>query len=407
MKKNKPKKWVKFRHKIITSVAGLILSPITKLSYGVKVKKFTENKGRQYLILFNHQTAFDQFFVSMAFKKPIYFVASEDIFSNGFISKLLRYAVAPIPIKKQTTDMQVIADCLKVAKEGGTIAVAPEGNRTYSGKTEHVKKAIAKFAKLLKLPIAFFVIRGGYGVKPRWSDVNRKGKMQAQVESVLEYEEYKDMPVDELYDLICERLYVNEACDLGEYKHKKRAEYLERAVYVCPKCGFSEFYSRGENITCKKCGLKAVYGKDKKLKFNDESVKFEYFNDWYEYQNHFVNEVYNPSEYSAPLYTDTASLKQVILYKKKRLLAKSIKIALYSDKVVIEGKSKKVQLPLTIPFEDAGAFTVLGKNKLNVYYNGEIYQVKGDKRFNALKFVNLYHRYKNFKENANGKFLGL
>ena len=45
---------------------------------------------RAYLILMNHQTAFDQFFVGMAFKGPVYYVASEDLFSNGWISSLLR-----------------------------------------------------------------------------------------------------------------------------------------------------------------------------------------------------------------------------------------------------------------------------------------------------------------------------
>ena len=33
--------------------------------------------------------------------------------------------------------------------------------------------------------------------------------------------------------------------------------------------------------------------------------------------------------------------------------------------------------------------------------------ITGDKRFNALKYVNIYYRWKNIKENANGKFLGL
>ena len=51
----------------------------------------------------NHQTAFDQFFIGMTFKGAVYYVASEDLFSNGWVSSLLRWLVAPIPIKKQTT----------------------------------------------------------------------------------------------------------------------------------------------------------------------------------------------------------------------------------------------------------------------------------------------------------------
>ena len=51
---------------------------------------------------------------------------------------------------------------------------------------------------------------------------------------------------------------------------------------------------------------------------------------------------------------------------------------------------------------------VLGKNKLNVYYGTEVFQFSGSKRFNALKYVNIYYRWKNIKEgDINGKFLGL
>ena len=38
---------------------------------------------------------------------------------------------------------------------------------------------------------------------------------------------------------------------------------------------------------------------------------------------------------------------------------------------------------------------ILGKNKLNVYFGDKVYQLKGDEHFCALKYVNLYYRYKN------------
>ena len=69
------KKWIKPRHKIITAIAYAILTPYTKLVYRIKLIPFKENKKRQHLILMNHQTAFDQFFIGMVFKKNIYYLA--------------------------------------------------------------------------------------------------------------------------------------------------------------------------------------------------------------------------------------------------------------------------------------------------------------------------------------------
>ena len=52
--------------------------------------------------------------------------------------------------------------------------------------------------------------------------------------------------------------------------------------------------------------------------------------------------------------------------------------------------------------------SVLGRNKLNFYHDDHVYQFKSDKRFNALKYVNIYFRHKNIiKGDQDGKFLGL
>ena len=152
MASNKKKKWVRLRHKIVRALAYGVLVPFSIIRYGLKVKRMKEGRDRQYLILYNHQTPFDQFFVGMGFKRVVYYLATEDIFSKGWISALLRYLVAPIPIKKQTTDVRAVMNCIQVAKEGGSIAIAPEGNRTYTGNLVNINSAIVPLAKKLGLP---------------------------------------------------------------------------------------------------------------------------------------------------------------------------------------------------------------------------------------------------------------
>ncbi|MBO5767984.1 MAG: 1-acyl-sn-glycerol-3-phosphate acyltransferase, partial [Clostridia bacterium] len=289
MKKQKKEKWIKLRHKVVTASLRPLLRPYIVWKYGIECVKFKEQGDRKYLILLNHQTPFDQFFVALSFKKPIYYMATEDIFSKGFISKVITYLVAPIPIKKQTSDVAAVLNCLRVAREGGTICIAPEGNRTYSGRTEYINPTIASLAKRLKLPIALYRIEGGYGVQPRWSDVVRKGKMRAYVSRVIEPEEYKDMSDCELNDVINEGLFVNEAYTDGVFVHKKRAEYLERAIYVCPYCGLSEFESNGELFTCKHCGKSVRYTETKELVGVGHNFPFRYISQWYDYQQDFVN----------------------------------------------------------------------------------------------------------------------
>lgn len=405
MKPKQKTKWMRFRHRVVRDVAGALLYPYTRIRYGIKIDRFKEQGDRQYLIMMNHQTVFDQFFVGMSFRGPIYYLATEDIFSNGWVSRLITWLVAPIPIKKQTTDMQAVKNCIRVAREGGTIALAPEGNRTYSGKTEYIKPAIIKLARALKLPLVFYRIEGGYGVQPRWSDVLRKGRMHSYVSRVAEPEEYLSMSDDELYALVCKELYVDEGKADSLYYHKKNAEYLERAMYVCPFCGLSEFESHGDIITCKTCARQIRYLPSKELEGVGFEFPFRFITEWYDYQTDFVSRLDLSPYLNEPMYRDTARLSEVILYKNKQLIQERVDIALYGDRVTISGVEGG---DLLILFEETRAVTVLGRNKLNIYFGDKVYQLKGGRSFNALKYVNIFYHAKNIREgNENVKFLGL
>lgn len=396
----KKKPWMRRHHRVVRDIAYLVLHRYTVRRYGIDIEKFSAQGERAYLILMNHQTAFDQFFVGMTFKGPVYYVASEDLFSNGFISTLLRWAVAPIPIKKQTSDISAVKNCIRVAKEGGTIAIAPEGNRTYSGRTGYMNPAIAALAKLIKLPIAFLRIEGGYGVHPRWSDAVRKGHMRCYVSRVMEPEEFKSLSKQELHEVIERELYEDEGKADAEFDSDVRAEYLERAMYVCPWCGLSEFESRGNCIECTRCRRKVEYGKDKRLRGQGFDFPFEFVTGWYDYQEDFINRLDTGLYLDEPMYRDRAALYEVILYKRKRRLKKDVELCLYGDRLVIDGKS--------CPFADITGISVLGRNKLNIYMGEKLWQLKGGKRFNALKYVNIYYRSKNQgRGDKDGKFLGL
>lgn len=395
--KTKKKQWTRPRHRVITELVRIFMVPYMKLRYGIQITKFREEKKRNYLILLNHQTPFDQFFVGAAFRGPLYYMATEDIFSMGWISKVIRWIIAPIPIKKQTTDIQAVMNCIKIAREGGSIAIAPEGNRTYSGKTEYMNPAIAPLARKLGLPVLLYRIEGGYGAEPRWSDVIRRGKIRGYVSRVIEPEEAAAMTNEELYAAIRDGLYVNEAVADTEYHHKKRAEYLERCIYICPHCGISRFESHGDTLTCLGCGKSARYLPTKEF---EGDFGFRFVNDWYEYQEDYVNHL-NTREYlEKPLFEDVTDLYRVHVYDRKELLQKDVRLVMYGDRIILGDEE--------LPFKDISTITVLGKNKMNIYHSKDLYQLKSHKRFNALKYMHLFYRAKNIeKGDPNEKFLGI
>jgi len=402
-KSNKKKKWLKPRHKVITALLRYPFYLYVRLRYGIHVEKCPDR--RQYLVLMNHQTAFDQFFVGLAFPRPLYYVASEDLFSMGWVSTLITWLVAPIPIKKSTSDSHAVRLCRKVALEGGSIALFPEGNRTFSGKTEYIKPSLEQLVRFLRLPVAILNLEGGFGVHPRWSDVVRKGTCHIRIKKIIEVEEYQAMPEGELAKILQEELSVDDTAIPAEYHHKTAAEYLERAMYFCPDCGLSKWESHGDTATCLSCGKQITYRPDLRLEGVNKPFPYETLKEWYDAQSNFANTLDLSAYNETPAYTDKVQFSEVILYKNKVVLSPNADFALYGDRYTVTTAEES----LTFPFGDITAVSVLGKNKLNFYTADKVYQIKSeDKRFNAVKYMHFYFRYTHIlKGDVYDKFLGL
>jgi 1-acyl-sn-glycerol-3-phosphate acyltransferase len=254
------------------------------------------------------------------------------------------------------------------------------------------------------MPLLLYRIEGGYGVHPRWSNKVRRGKMHAFVSRVVEPEEYLAMSDDELFELISKELYVDEGRLDYTYKSKRLAEYMERVFYVCPDCGLTTFRSDKDLMVCQKCGKTARYLPTKQFAGVNGDFPFEFTTEWYDYQSNFINALPLQAYGDKCLFKDEVSVFEVILYDRKKILQRNTEIRLCADKISFKLGEEVVDLP----YEKISAVAVLGKNKLNIYYEGKLYQVKGDERFNALKYVHLYYRAKNIlKGEENGKFLGL
>lgn len=401
----KKQRWTRRRHRVIAAIVRPFLYLVTVLKYHVKIDRFAQEGTRNWLVLSNHQTDFDQFFVSLAFRQPVYYIAMEDLFSNGFLSRVIEWMVAPIPFLKASSDARAVKNCFRVAREGGTIALFPEGNRTYSGRTCYIRPSVASLVKSLKLPIAIFRIEGGYGVKPRWADDIRGGTMHAGVQRIIEPEEYRNLSKEELYELICRELWVDETTDPGLYPSKTAAEGLERVIYVCPHCGLSEFSTQGDLLQCDHCGKQYRYLPDKRLEAVEGDTAFRYVADWYDYQERYIRSLDLTGYFQTPLYRDTADVVEVIVYDKKHPVLSAAPVALFADRLEIGESSRMV-----LAYDDIKSMACIADHKLNIFYQDTIYQLKGDRHFNALKYCNIFYHAKYIREahsDSEFQFLGL
>ncbi len=403
-KKKKRPRILKPRHMVLAILGFLPLVAYCKLVYHARIVPFSNPQKRNFLVLHNHVTPGDELFIHVMLRRNMVFMATEDIFSCGWISRLLEYALALIPIDKTAIDVGAIKKCYQAAKEKAHIVIAPEGNRTYSGKTEYIKPSIVSLARALKIPVLLIKIEGGYGVNPRWSDNMRLGRMKIYASDVIEPEEYAALSDEDFYARILNGIEVNAATDTAAFLGNKRAEYLERAFYYCPDCGFTRWQSHGNTARCLSCNRTVRYGEDMTLTGVDRPFPFAKMNDWYEAQSKALGKLDISVRQDTPYYTDTVQLFSVQPYKRKHKLVDRAGLQLFGDRLYLTADGKET----CYLFSDLRRLAVLGHNKLNIRTQAGILQCKGDKRFNALKYVQFYYHFLG-KTLGDGKteFLGL
>ncbi len=401
---DKSKTWIKKRHRVFTDLVRPFFTVFLKKKYGCTIVPAKDIKA-PCLILYNHQTCMDQFMIGLVFKDQIYYMTTEDLFSNGISSKAIKFMVEPIPKSKSVKDLGAVRDCLKVAKEGGNIAITPEGNRTYSGKVGRVDMSIAKLAKVLKIDVVIINIIGGYAVEPRWARKVRKAQMTCRVNEVIPKEIAAQMNQEELL------LEIKTKLDVSPFETQQssisdiRAEKLERVLYICPKCGhYSTLSSHGNMVKCNNCGLEVEYQQDLTFKSDDPAFTFATVYDWYRYQEETICKT--DEEYFANLGIGDKNIvfKQSIIGKRKRFISKG-NIFIDNLNLTIEGTSKKYVYSI----EDIKAIACLGKHKMNFYLsNNEIYQVVGEEDFNPVKYMQIYYHLTNLRGGVtNDEFLGI
>ena len=396
----------KFRHHFVPFCLRGLLRLFCKIKYNAKIDTaWKKYKHEPYLILYNHQTLYDMLMVGVACKGRVYYVASDDLFMNGFASKLLDWFVAPVSFNKAGDDLRAIIRCVQLVKEGATIALAAEGNRTHSGHTGYIKPSVVKLAKKLNVPLVFCKFEGGFGVDPRWGNSFRKGSLHCYVSRIVPVDEYKAMSDGELYEMICKELYQDDTKCTQLFPSKKSAEYLERAIYVCPDCGFAEWKSEGEYAHCTKCGKTVKYNADLSIEGVDCEFPFKNMAEWYDYQEEFIKNT-DLSEYiDKPMFEETVSVYELEDKKPHKLLYENVSMKLFGDRY-------ETMLPngetLIYPFDEVGGASCIGRKKFNIELNHKVYQFASGERFNAVKYVHAYHHARYVKKGIKDvEFLGL
>lgn len=136
-------------------------------------------RGRSYVFVANHQGAFDIFLIYGFLGVPIKWVMKAGIGKIPFVGAACRAAgfifVDHSSAKAAARSVKEAERCLR---GGASVAVFPEGSRTYDGKMIRFKKGAFQMALDQHLPVVPITLNGPFKVLPIGSLNVRRSRME-------------------------------------------------------------------------------------------------------------------------------------------------------------------------------------------------------------------------------------
>lgn len=274
------------------------------LNYRCRTERVPEGP---LFIVSNHTSVYDALFVAAAFKEPVYFVGGEHLWRMGKILRwfLDRYG-AVIQRVKAATDASSASGILRALRDGKNVCLYPEGNTSFTGGMMPFHPTTARLIKAAKgATLVTFRVTGGYFSTPRWSSGRRRGYLSGAVTAVYPPETVDSLSTDEIESILMRDIAVDAYALQREnprpYRGKRLAEYLETALYLCPRCmKIGLLHSRGDEFYCE-CGLHATL--DAYGEFHGDDLPFRNPQEWDNWQEAQIKDL--AGRYSAkPYFSD-------------------------------------------------------------------------------------------------------
>lgn len=212
------------------------------------------------VMIANHSSRVDYEFTGPpCYPKKLNFVVGYNEFYR-FPTNILLPLMQVIPKKNFTPDHYAVREMLRVAKQGGSICIMPEGMSSITGMAQPIIPGGAKLVKKLGLPVYYSKISGAYLIYTKHCLDRRKGRVDVTVDRMFTAEQLRELSVDEIEDtmnrLLAHDDYIwNETARVRYNGKGQMAKRLGTLLYLCPRCGAKyRMMSEGNAMRCTACG---------------------------------------------------------------------------------------------------------------------------------------------------------
>ena len=227
--------------------------------FNLKVEKNSDRiPGRPFIMLANHGTFFDPWFVGHFSPYPVSIMMNKDAYSGPPIVRWYLRTIGTFPKKKGGSDYQAMKTTLTMLRQGYPVLVFPEGQTTWDGETQPIYSGIEKLVKRSRCNLVMMNIRGNFLSKPWWAKTFRRGAVRLRIKTV-DTAALANMSEQEVLDAIVGHVRTNDLKDPRNRETRfsgvRLCEGLERFVWICRHCGREDtLTASGDTVSCTECG---------------------------------------------------------------------------------------------------------------------------------------------------------
>jgi 1-acyl-sn-glycerol-3-phosphate acyltransferase len=193
------------------------------------------------ILVANHVHLMDPIWIYDSLRRPVYFVATEELFRGRLLGGFIR-TFGAFPKRKAAQDNKTLRSMIKALSEGELLGIYPEGVRTWDGSNNPLIPTIARLIRRFRVPVYACRVHGGYLCRPRWAARSRRIRARLRFSRLYDRDSIPDSEEEILADI--RRAIATPDYEMNEREITGRrwglAEGVEKVLYRCPQCGTYE-----------------------------------------------------------------------------------------------------------------------------------------------------------------------
>lgn len=162
---------------------------VSKAMFGLRIE------GREHIpetgaaiLAANHRSFLDPVIIGVAVRRPLHFMAKEELFRFRLFAWFLR-AYQAFPVGRGRADLQAIKQAVSVLQEGELVLIFPEGTRGDGRRLGPAKPGIGLIAARSHAPVVPAFHRGTERALPRGAWIPRPHRVTVRFGPPLRFEE--------------------------------------------------------------------------------------------------------------------------------------------------------------------------------------------------------------------------